>query len=464
MRQMNGWLRAVLIGGLLLSGPLQAQEKVSHGRFKDVTLYKPKGEVKSFVLFLSGDAGWDKTVTGMAQALVDEGAMVAGISMPQLVGELEKDGGQCVFPDGDLENLSHYLQGYAKLSTYFTPSLVGYSSGATLAYAMAVQAPPGTFAGAISLAFCPDLEIRKPLCKGEDVQFTPRKNGKGVDLLPTKKLRVPWIALAGDIDQVCKAKPTRDFVVQVPGAELVTLPKVGHGFSAPGNWLPQYLGAYRSLTKKQVAEAPPPPPPSLGDLPIVEVASTVPGDTFAVLLSGDGGWAGLDKEVADALSAKGIPVAGLDSLRYFWTPRTPQGLATDLDRVLRFYAAHWKRSKALLIGYSQGADVLPFAVNRLPAASKQLVVETVLMGLGEKAAFEFHLGNWVGDDDGGMPILPEASKLSASSALCLYGQDEDDSLCPKIPPGHVHSIALAGGHHFDGDYDKLVELILSNAK
>ena len=32
---------------------------------------------------------------------------------------------------------------------------------------------------------------------------------------------------------------TRDFVGKVPGAEIVELPKVGHGFSVERNYLPQ---------------------------------------------------------------------------------------------------------------------------------------------------------------------------------------------------------------------------------
>jgi type IV secretory pathway VirJ component len=183
---------------------------------------------------------------------------------------------------------------------------------------------------------------------------------------------------------------------------------------------------------------------------------------FAVLLSGDGGWAGLDKHVAAALAAKGVPVVGFDSLRYFWSARTPQGLAVDVDRVLREYAMRWGKQRALLIGYSQGADVLPFAVNRLPAASHALLARTVLMGPGEKASFEFHLGNWVGKDHGGLQLMPEVRKLEAANVLCLFGSDETGSLCPKIPPGHVTAEQLAGGHHFDGNYGALAERILAD--
>ena len=200
-------------------------------------------------------------------------------------------------------------------------------------------------------------------------------------------------------------------------------------------------------------------------MPLIEQTSTVPGDTLAVLYSGDGGWTGVDKGIAAVLARAGIPMVGVNSLRYFWTERTPQGLASDVDRVLRFYAAHWKKSRALLIGYSQGADVLPFAMNRLPAASRQLVAQVVLMGLGEKASFEFHVANWLGsDDDESLPIRPEATKLTAQTALCLYGADEQDSLCPKLPATSVYAQSLPGGHHFDGAYDELAALILARLR
>src|SRR5262249_40440659 len=176
----------------------------------------------------------------------------------------------------------------------------------------------------------------------------------------------------------------------------------------------------------------------------------------------DGGWAGLDKEVASALAERGIPVAGVDSLRYFWKERTPAGLATDIDRIVRYYAYQWKKKRVLLIGYSQGADVLPFAINPLPAATRDLIQLNVLIGLGKEAAFEFHVSNWFSSSSGS-PIKPETDKLSASDTLCLYGADDDESLCPTIGATHSRVINLAGGHHFGGDYRKLADLILNQA-
>ena len=197
----------------------------------------------------------------------------------------------------------------------------------------------------------------------------------------------------------------------------------------------------------------------LADLPVVEVPPTAAGPRFAVLISGDGGWAAIDKGIAAALQKQGVPVVGFDSLRYFWTARTPEGLAADLDRLIRYYADRWKRSEVILIGYSQGADVLPFALNRLPARTRARVKLTALLGLGQKASFEFHLSNWIGAS-GDKPIAPEARKLLAADTLCIYGQDERDSLCPQLAPTHVRALSLAGGHHFGGDYDALAARIL----
>jgi type IV secretory pathway VirJ component len=59
-----------------------------------------------------------------------------------------------------------------------------------------------------------------------------------------------------------------------------------------------------------------------------------------VLLTGDGGWAGLDQELAERLAARGVPVVGFNSLKYFRTERTPEEAATAAamlaERILAF--------------------------------------------------------------------------------------------------------------------------------
>jgi type IV secretory pathway VirJ component len=193
-------------------------------------------------------------------------------------------------------------------------------------------------------------------------------------------------------------------------------------------------------------------------------SGTAPSDTFAIMLSGDGGWAGLDKEVAAALSANGIPVVGLDSLRYFWTARTPEGLAADLSRMIDYYVKQLGKQRVLLAGYSQGADVLPFAVNRLTPAARSHVALTAVMGMSEYALFEFHMSNWISDDNSGPPTLPEVARIGGMTVLCIYGEDETDSLCPRLDPHKVTIVKLKGGHHFDGDYAALARTIMTSTR
>ncbi len=451
--------------------PLAANaELLSHGRFQDMTVYHPKGTPTSFVIFLSGDGGWNLGVIDMAQALVQKGAMVVGINTPKTLAGLDQSKNECEYVAGDFENLSHYVQAYFKLPTYLEPILVGYSSGATFAYATLVQAPTNTFGGAIVLGFCPDLDLHEPLCKGPGpglLQFTKRKDGKGVDLEPSKGLVNPVTVMQGEVDQVCAPDTTKAFMSQVGAANVISLPKVGHGYSVTNRWQPQYLDAFDKLSKAVKPESVAPPPTSLNGLPVIEVpakAGVPETGAFALLMTGDGGWAGLDQEVAAALSAQGIPVVGLDSLRYYWTPRTPESAAVDTDRIVRYYLSHWKKDKVLLVGYSQGADVLPFIINRLPAETRSHVALGTVMGLSEHALFEFHLGNWVNaTQDQGLPTMPEMVRDATTPMLCIYGEKESDTLCPKLDPNKVHVVKLQGAHHFNGNYQKLAQEILSTA-
>jgi type IV secretory pathway VirJ component len=437
---------------------------LAHGRFKQVRVFRPTGPVTHVALFLSGDAGWTRGLGRMAATMVADGALVIGIDLPEFYEVLEGDGGSCVFPDGDLENLSHWVQAYYKLPTYFTPLLVGYSAGASLAYAVLAQAPPGIFAGAVSLSFCADLDLHKPLCKGDSLRFSMRKGGAGARLLPSTKLHAPWVALHGTTDDECPAREARDFVAKSRPARYVELPEMGHRYERSSQWLPQFRDAYTSILEAQ-PQSLPAPPQSLEDLPIIEVPAVgrARSDLFAVLLSGDGGWAGLDKEVAAALAQRGVPVAGIDSLRYFWHARTPEGLADDIDRTMRYYASRWDKKRAILIGYSQGADVMPFAVNRLPEATRPLVALTALIGISQSASFEFHVSHWLGGGDDGLPTRVETDKLSSADTVCLYGDDDSDSLCPTIGANHARVVSLRGGHHFGGDYAHVADLLVKQA-
>ena len=436
------------------------------GRFGTVTAYIPEGKPASVAIFLSGDGGWELGVRDMARALTDMGAVVIGVDIRRYFLSLHKaaqrPGAPCQMIATDVEALSHQLQKEIGMSEYHVPVLVGYSSGATVAYATLVQSPPGTFAGALSLGFCPDQDFAgAELCPGAGLHYAQNAQHELV-LEPATTLHQPWIAFQGQKDQVCNPQATDEFAAKVAGGEVVRLPLVGHGFGVERNWLPQFRDAYARIAAR--AEAPPERPGEVNDLPVQEVHATGNSREFALLITGDGGWAGLDQELAARLAANGVPTVGLNSLKYFWTERTPDQTARDVARLMRHYLSAWNKQRVLLVGYSFGADVLPFVVNRLPRELRERVASVSLLGIDAHAAFEVRIAEWVGGDQGGPPTRPELDTLAHVPVLCIYGEGEADSICPALPAGAVAREQVGKGHHFSGEYATLADRILTFAR
>jgi type IV secretory pathway VirJ component len=460
------------------TAPAPKTETLTYGRFGTVYIYRRTPHPNHVALFFSGDGGWNLGVVDMAQILADQDTLVVGISVPYYVAKLNGSKESCTSAAVDLELLSKYVQKTLGLPNYEPPVLVGYSSGATLAYAALVQAPPSTFKGAISMGFCPDLNLVHPFCPGHGIASDPdlKSKVKGLVFRPASTLEQPWVAFQGTIDQVCFKDDVVKYTAQVKNSELVLLPDVGHGFSRTNKWAPQFRQAFRKIVQSDPAERPAAATastpatakgvPAVNDLPLIEVpAKGAGGRTLAIIISGDGGWAGIDKDVSKALSAKGIPVVGWNSLQYFWTARKPDAAARDLERIVRHYLAAWDKQDVLLIGYSFGADVLPFFANRLPADLLGRVRLVALLGPSLTADFEFHVTDWLGGGSKGQPVLPEVKKLGGHPpVLCLYGSKESDSLCPQVPAAVGKAQVLPGAHHFGGDYDALAALILKEAQ
>ncbi|HEY9024995.1 MAG TPA: AcvB/VirJ family lysyl-phosphatidylglycerol hydrolase, partial [Burkholderiaceae bacterium] len=360
---------------------------ISHGLFTGLQVARPAGTPRQFVLLLSENDAPSDTERVLIRRMNAAGAMVAAVPLAPFYRRLEAQDGKCTFAAGAFENLARHIQAYERLPTYLLPIIVGSGRASSFAYGVLAQAPDGTFASAMSLDFCPRLMFRTPLCNARALRWQAGADG-AVELLPApSSLSAPWTAMQGTDAAACKPGDAQAFVQRV--AQATWIPAEGSN-NAPASSAPQvpagFDAAFAALAAREQGLEP--PPAQLADLPIVEVpAEGSSGRRFAVLLSGDGGWAGIDKGIAAALVQQGVPVAGFDSLRYFWSARTPEGLAADLDRVIRYYAARWKRKEVILVGYSQGADVLPFALNRLPARTRSSVRLTALLGLGQKASF-----------------------------------------------------------------------------
>ncbi|MDD5657035.1 MAG: virulence factor family protein, partial [Elusimicrobia bacterium] len=316
------FLCAAPLWGLALLGPARgapaAESSFAFGRFGRVAVYRPE-KIEHVVLFASGEDGWNPAASGMARVLRERGALVLGVDLPRYFKSLRGARAACWQPASDFEALSRFAQKELGPPGYIRPVLAGYSSGATLVYALLAQAPPGAFRAGLSLGFCPELRTPKPLCPGSGLPHDVLPGGRGFRYGPAR-LSERWVVLQGLQDEACAPAAADAFVKDVLGSDIVFLDGVGHGFAAPQRWEPELARAFLRLVASDAAGG---RPAAVADLPLVENPARGPRPYFAVMISGDGGWAGIDRKVASTLVAGGVPVVGLDALKYFWTPRTP---------------------------------------------------------------------------------------------------------------------------------------------
>lgn len=452
------YLIAVLAAPSITNAEI-AEETLDHPIFGALAVYHDAGaeEPKGVVLLASDAAGWNADMTTVAREIAQLDYVVAGIDLRQYLARLDQSKAACLDLSADLGQLNEWVAQRYPLATRLPPILLGYGAGATLGYAALVQAPADRFHAGVGVNFCPELPLHKLLCPGTGkLDGTALLDHQGVLLKPIARMPTTWFVFQ---DQpACEAAATVQFVQSIQLARLTEVPNK----AGVKDWLPQVSALLQWLDPSIVKQVR--PDASVTGVPLTEVPVTGGPNRpqLAVMLSGDGGWALLDRAVTADLAKNGLPTIGWDSLSYFWKARQPDEVALDLERTLRKYLDVWKKERIVLIGYSFGADVLSMIVNRLPLALRERIDLLVFLGLSDYASFEFHLNNWISDnpDEGDQPVRPELAKLGAIKRLCIYGADEEDASCPKLAEMGVIIQQMPGDHHFDEDYQGVARRIL----
>ncbi len=219
-----------------------------------------------------------------------------------------------------------------------------------------------------------------------------------------------------------------------------------------------------ALAVPAAAASPPVPAGSPADrLPLIVQPSHHPAHALAVFISGDGGWAPLDAQLSQQLERGGYDVVGLDAARYFWDRKTPQQLTSDLAAIAKYYLEAWHCERLLLVGYSRGAEVLPFGVTRLGEALTRKLQAVVLLAPSLFTGFKFHFADlWSNHrHPDSVDTLPAAKRVT-ERVICFYGAAEQDSLCPALNGGSDRTVVkLPGGHHFDHQYRAIGRRLLA---
>lgn len=427
------------------------KDTLAYNGFGYLTLYKPSKTINNVVICISGDGGWNSGIEGIALHLKDENTLLIGVDIRQVFKAMKKSKSACLYPAADFERMSQFVQKKLKYPTYTVPILLGYSSGATLVYGLVAQAPQNTFRAGIAMGFCPDINIDKPLCTGSGkFTSTKLKNTKGYDLGTVENLKTPFISLQGQNDQVCNYEKTVTFLKNVSNATVISLPKVGHGYGQEKNWVPQLMQAYKNTLDVKEENSPELAAKNLNlPLHITNTAKDKTSPYMVVFISGDGGWTDFDQQMASAFAAKGAPVVGLDALKYFWQKKSPEETTTDILRIIEAYGEEWKKEKIILVGYSFGADIIPFVYNRIPEKFKKSISGLGLLSPSKETDFEVHVTELLDiNASSGFSVSNEINKINDIRPICFFGKDEEDLPVKEFSKDKAKIIYLDGGHHY----------------
>lgn len=427
---------------LLAALPASAQE-FDFGLIGAPELEKPAGPARAMVYLISDADGYGSDEEYLAAELVGEGAIVVGIDLPGYLGRLEAAPGDCVYLVSDIERVSQELQRASGSNAYARPIVAGRGAGGALALAIAAQSPADTIGDTFAVDPAAGITLAKPLCTP-----APRESVDGLTRYGLTAGALPnpvEVVFSGNADATGRA-----------GVEGL----VAQGFAITVTETGDAADAFATGLVGRVDGADP-VGDETADLPIVELEATPVSDTMAIVYSGDGGWRDLDMQIGDIFQTRGVPTIGVDSLRYFWSEKSPETVAADLGQLIDTYRERWGVKNVLLVGYSFGADALPAAYNLLSAETKSAIAQVTLLAPATTGSFEISVSGWLGMGGADNETLPEIRRIDPRLLQCVYGADDaEESACPRLDAARVEVIETTGGHHFDGNYERLAGQIL----
>ncbi len=433
-------LLAVALAWIGFAGPAFA---VDGGRYGEVRLALPDGPPRGYVVLFSDADGWTSDDQARLEAIAAIGAIAVGVDTDAYLARVASSDPRCAQLIGDTEGFSRQVQREHAGAEYFYPIVAGVGKGGAVAGAIVAQAPDRTLGGAVSIDPLGVLKVAHGWCPRvasvADAQ-APRTFGVPI-------LKQFWtVALSPSTSYATRAH--FDTL-----ATLVPLLKVQTLDAPPG---PKTLASMIAphLVQDNFAD--------VAGLPLVELPASSPSRLMAVFFSGDGGWRDIDRTIGENLQSLGVSVVGWDSVRYFWSRKSPEQTASDLSAVILAYSAKWHADKVALIGFSFGADVIPPVYDRLRQSLKDRVPMLSLLSPEPAADWEIRIAGWLGapPSAAATPLGPSIEKIPGNRIQCFYGSKDSGSYCPDLSQHGAEVIEKEGIHHFDGNYVLIAHQIL----
>ena len=190
-----------------------------------------------------------------------------------------------------------------------------------------------------------------------------------------------------------------------------------------------------------------------GTLPVKEWKAPAP-NPLVLYISGDGGLNSFTIALCEKMNRAGYYVIALNTRSYFWKRKTPQQSAADIYTFIENKFKARNNHRWIWVGYSFGADVSPFIINRLPAPVYSGLMSVVLLAPSPTTDFEIHLMDMLGSGKKrNMDVVAEINRMSNIKLTSLHGAGDKDFPKKNITLKNYHTETLPGSHNFDGATD-----------
>ena len=201
-------------------------------------------------------------------------------------------------------------------------------------------------------------------------------------------------------------------------------------------------------------------PVSLPDLPVEASLSQGTHDELIIYVTGDGGWNSFNGQMVHQMEQLGYGVVALNSRKYFWSEKSPETFAKDIEQLTSYYLKVWNKSGVIIVGYSFGADVVSFLPARLTSDLKNKIKQITLISPSASTDFVIRLSDLVGETENlnrRYKVKPEIDQI-AIPVVCTFGKEEVKVLKTALAiRKNLTPLVLPGDHRYNNDFELLVK-------
>ncbi|WP_340265952.1 AcvB/VirJ family lysyl-phosphatidylglycerol hydrolase [Sphingobium mellinum] len=186
------------------------------------------------------------------------------------------------------------------------------------------------------------------------------------------------------------------------------------------------------------------------------------GPLAVAFFSGDMGFHfGMSGDLAERLAATGLPVIGFSSPKYFGQHRSRAEAGRIVADGLRLTLARTGARRVVLVGQSYGADIVATAASALPPDLRARLAAVAMVVPAQSVYFRADpLGFAYRGTPDARP-LDTIGEIGARRLVCIYGLEEEDSLCPPLVALGAHVAGLPGGHYMHHDSSRVGDTLLA---